>query len=645
VKGALIALVSGIIDSIMTWQGTTESAEIAAAAALEAAKHPPAVAKMEKDAQAAVQLRFHARRLAAVKARILAATGAGVHLVDAPDALEFDRTGARELLDVVGRTEGLYFMGAPKGEGKSTLMSHVVASCPHAIYVDVDTGSPDKAIRAIAAAIGYDMRLDAEETAAAAASVALPDVKAPQGQSQFIDLMGVYEQACVELRAAGKLQAGRCPVLLLDHVTRPLKNPGGIALEGDNLLYDAILVGHRFANKHIASLAFISSDPLMQKQAWESASGRDSVRYVRVPEFTEAEATQLLERRIFRAQAADRRAALLQRAAARATHGGAPTTADVLAAVKDAYGDTVAFALAAVGKRARWLETLTGNKEEHVVVLTDAELRREAGPGMPVPALYRQYVEPASAAAGRVDPGVLAAFERLVDERVSKLGKVLDVPEDIAPEGDVTPADRSLLKRILATDAALHQMLRAAPAAVKYHDLRGAHFRGREADLLLLGAEHVVFYDHEHLALEFESELMRRVVAARLGSDQHTKTVALARALVELPALTKAATDAEEAAAKAAKAEVAAMTQYDWWKVNSGWSRSLEADVSNAEKAARQAIKESADASSASKKAQAAVTKQQTAIAELRREITQLSSRPQSAQPAAQMPPKVAAPA
>jgi len=574
--------------------------------------YTPAVANMEKDAQAAVQLRFHARRLAAVKARILAATGAGVHLVDAPDALEFDRTGARELLDVVGRTEGLYFLGAPKGEGKSTLMSHVVASCPHAIYVDVDTGSPDKAIRAIAAAIGYDMRLDAEETAAAAASVVLPDVKAPQGQSQFIDLMGVYEQACVELRAAGKLQAGRCPVLLLDHVTRPLENPGGIALKGDNLLYDAILVGHRFANKHIASLAFISSDPLMQKQAWESASGRDSVRYVRVPEFTEAEATQLLERRIFRAQAADRRAALLQRAAARATHGGAPTTADVLAAVKDAYGDTVAFALAAVGKRARWLETLTGNKEEHVVVLTDAELRREAGPGMPVPAPYRQYVEPASAAAGRVDPGVLAAFERLVDERVSKLGKVLDVPERVAAR-DVTPADEQLLERILATDAALHQMLRAAPAAVKYHDIRGAHFRGREADLLLLGAEHVVFYDHEHLALEFESELMRRVVAARLGSDQHTKTVALARALLELPALTKAAADA--------KGDV------ELWK-----GAAVDKQVMK-------------DAQGALKKAQAAVTKQQTAIAELRREITQLSSRPQSAQPAAQMPPKAAAPA
>jgi hypothetical protein len=55
------------------------------------------------------------------------------------------------------------------------------------------------------------MCLDVEETAAAAASVALPDVKALQGQSQFIDLMGVFEQACVEQldeeldRAAGAL--------------------------------------------------------------------------------------------------------------------------------------------------------------------------------------------------------------------------------------------------------------------------------------------------------------------------------------------------------------------------------------------------------------------------------------------------------
>ena len=106
-----------------------------------------------------------------------------------------------------------------------------------------------------------------------------------------------------------------------------------------------------------------------------------------------------------------------------------------------------------------------------------------------------------------------------------------------------------------------------------------------------------------------------------------THASALARALLELPKLNKAAAEAvkAEVEAKAVKAEVEAKANYDWWKANSGWFRRVEVDVSNARQARE--------------KAQAALAEKETAIASLRRDIAPQSvsesSQPQSPQPAA----------
>ena len=109
------------------------------------------------------------------------------------------------------------------------------------------------------------------------------------------------------------------------------------------------------------------------------------------------------------------------------------------------------------------------------------------------------------------------------------LSGVLELPSDIGVRG-VTPADDLELRRVLATDAALRDLL-ASSAPLKYNDVR-AHFPARQGDLLRLGAAHVVYYNHDGKTLELESELMRRVVAAQLGSAEHVATIGLARALL-----------------------------------------------------------------------------------------------------------------
>ena len=120
------------------------------------------------------------------------------------------------------------------------------------------------------------------------------------------------------------------------------------------------------------------------------------------------------------------------------------------------------------------------------------------------------------AADTRVDAGVLRSFKGLVEERRKALRRVLELPADIGVSG-LAPADDLLLRRILATDAALRWLL-ASPTPVKYEDVRSAHFNAREGDLLRLGAAHIALYNHDAKTLELESELMRRVVAVRLGS-------------------------------------------------------------------------------------------------------------------------------
>jgi len=70
----------------------------------------------------------------------------------------FPRLEALKALEYMSIKAGLYIVVGPKGEGNSTLISHFVSSHPHVLYVDLQDGSMDKAVRAVAAALGYDMK-------------------------------------------------------------------------------------------------------------------------------------------------------------------------------------------------------------------------------------------------------------------------------------------------------------------------------------------------------------------------------------------------------------------------------------------------------------------------------------------------------
>lgn len=486
----------------------------------------------EKLSQVQVAAQFHSRRLEAVKARIL--HGPGLAASSAPAGGVLQRPNALKVLDGLDADAGLYMLVAPKGEGKSTLVAQWAATRPHVILVDVGTSEDlNDAVRAVAAALAYDMQYSEGERAAVAAGFTLPNLSGPQGEALFLELLRVYGVACEQLAAAGALR-GRYSALILDQATRPLYGPagrtGGSPLHGGNLIYATVNYGHYFANKHVATLALVSSDPLMETDGvWRKASGRDSLRFRRIPAFSEEEAAELLARRVFAGLSADQRIDLLGSTSAVAAADGSPTP-EQLTAVKGKYSTSIAFVVAAVGTRARWLAQLLGN-ENAATLLSNEDLPTR---GLRVPEADLPFLPSAFAADERVDAGVLHSFEGLVEERRKALRTVLTLPFtfSLSPQASVPPSPENLeAERILATYAALRWLL-SSSAPVKYEDVCDAHFSARDGDLLRLGEAHIVFYNHDGKTLELESELMRRVVAARLDSAQHRATVELARALL-----------------------------------------------------------------------------------------------------------------
>ena len=483
----------------------------------------------EKQSQVQVAAQFHARRLEAVKARIL--HGPGSAESSAPAGSILHRPAALKALDGLDADAGLYMLVAPKGEGKSTLVAQWAATRPHVILVDVGTSENlNDAVRAVAAELGYDMQYSEKERAAVAAGFTLPDLSGPQGEGLFLELLRVYGLACRQLASSGALR-GRFSVLILDQATRPLYGPagrtGGSPLEGGNLIYATVNYGHYFANKHVATLALVTSDPLMEADTvWRKASGRDSLRFRRIPAFSEEEAASLLALRVFAGLSPDQRTELLGVAPSAADGSLAP---ELLATVKKQYSSSIAFVLAAVGTRARWLSQLVSN-ENAATLLANEDLPTR---GVRIPEVDLPFLPSEFAADTRVDAGVLHSFESLVEERRMVLSGVLELPSEITlpPQLSTPPSPENMeLRRVLATDAALRDLL-ASSAPLKYNDVR-AHFPARQGDLLRLGAAHVVYYNHDGKTLELESELMRRVVAAQLGSAEHVATIGLARALL-----------------------------------------------------------------------------------------------------------------
>lgn len=163
---------------------------------------------------------FSQRRVAAVKERLKRTEKAtpqerAARSLGARTLLLLERSSAMAVADIIVRTAGLYMFCGPKGEGKSSLMKQVEAQNPFVIRVDLQNGSMDKAVRAVAAAMGYSLNYTAEELVARAAGVPVPEISAVQGIADFEELLMVFEQACKELSAEGAL-GNHVPVLILE---------------------------------------------------------------------------------------------------------------------------------------------------------------------------------------------------------------------------------------------------------------------------------------------------------------------------------------------------------------------------------------------------------------------------------------------
>jgi hypothetical protein len=113
------------------------------------------------------------------------------------------------------QTAGLYMVCGPKGEGKSSLMELLMEQNRFVVRADLENGSVDLAVRAVAKAIGYNLDYYADERAAKAAGFNVPDIKQEQSFAQFMELLLVFEQACDELHEEGAF-GGSVPALILE---------------------------------------------------------------------------------------------------------------------------------------------------------------------------------------------------------------------------------------------------------------------------------------------------------------------------------------------------------------------------------------------------------------------------------------------
>jgi hypothetical protein len=293
-------------------------------------------------------------------------------------------------------------------------------------------------------------------------------------------------------------------------------------------------IGHRVANKRTASWAAVTSDPQQEHDAWTKAGGRDSLKPIRVPPFNEAEARSLLSRCIFES-----------------LKPKVKPTAEQLEAIERDYGSTLDFICGAVGTRARWLLLLMESSAEPIA---DANLEAK---GVAVDPAFHPYLPAAArSAALRVDPMVWQQFTNLVSQRKGALKPLLEVPYNfqLSPSPLAKPGAQDAADRVLAVDAALRDLLKAADgkaaaeetpstsagaeakgvsASMAFEALQNKYFRGHDADLRELCAKHVLFYNHGAETVEFESQLMRRIAASWLAEPLHKDGMQLLRLLLE----------------------------------------------------------------------------------------------------------------
>ena len=400
----------------------------------------------------------------------------------------------------------------------------------------------DKAVRTVAMALGYDMTDSADEAGARQRGYSLPDLLSPQSTDMYETLLKAFECACHELRSERRLVPGFSPVLVLDHANRPLRrssaaplslplapldaltpsSAAAVASPDANLMYSTVEIGHQFANESIASLVMVSSDLLQELDAWRRASGRDSVRFIRVAPFSDADAANMLSRRIFASLGKN---ALCQ-----------PTPED-LAAIQREYSSTISTITLALGTRARWLV----QSLQHLAhaPLTDAEL---AVRGVPVPAHYHPYLPVKLRNELRVDPYVWVTLQSLIAARKADVRALLDISEDFFV-GPSEPDSARFAQRVLSVDAALRALLLSP---IEHSDLKGRFFAASEHVLRRLAEQHVVFYNHDTKYVEMESPLVHRVAAALLSSKDHELSVLLVRQLLECQRAAHAKADLEQ---------------------------------------------------------------------------------------------------
>ena len=492
--------------------------------------------------QAEAMHKFERRRIDAIKERICSCFPATIP--EAAFTLEdfrFPRPEALKALEYMSTKAGIYMVVGPKGEGKSTLISQFVSSHPYVLYVDLQDGSMDKAVRAVAAALGYDMTDSTDEASARQRGFKLPDLQTPQSTDMYESLLKAFEVACIELRSAGKLVPGYSPVLVLDHANRPLRRSSvapinsitpaldastftaaAMPVNADvNLMYSTVEIGHRFANKSIASLVMVSSDLLQELDAWRRAGGRDSVRYIRVAPFSDADAADLLSRRIF---------------ASRVESGPHQPTPEDLAAIQREYSSTISTITLTLGTRARWLV----QSLQHLAhaPLTNAEL---AVRGVPIPTHYHPYLPIELRDSNlRIDPQVWVALQSLIAARKADVRALLNVSEDFEL---LEPGSTRFAQRVLAVDAALRALLLAP---IEHSDLESRFFASAEHVLRRLAEQHVIFYNHDTKYVEMESSLIHRVVNALLSSKDHELSVQLVRQLLAWQAAAQNKADLEQ---------------------------------------------------------------------------------------------------
>jgi hypothetical protein len=231
-----------------------------------------------------------------------------------------------------------------------------------------------------------------------------------------------------------------------------------------------------------------------------------------VAPFTDAEAANLLSRRIFSSR--DEKTVRLREP---------PSPEDLLAIQRD-YSSTISTIISTIGTRARWL--VQSLQHEAQAPLTDEELPMC---GIPIPEQYFPYLPNELRDRNlRVDPKVWVSLQSLIESRKGDANALLNVSTNFSiPMTSLTDSWAiRFAERIVAVDSALRALL---IAPLPHSDLEKRFFASAEQIPRRLAEQHVIFYNHDNKHVEIESPLVSRVVSAILSSRDHELSMYLVR--------------------------------------------------------------------------------------------------------------------